>query len=164
MRVFVPVTRVGVEVLLESGGIGPPPILGFGVTGGLRESYADGDDEELEYVALTLAAQACLQLLAAHTEEQVGSQPRRMVLAVDTDRAAPEAEDARGGVQIEAVISSRQVVALHADAEDAVDDVAAAIAVVRAGGPRDEDERFVVDACEAHELAWFATQEIPDLV
>lgn len=164
MRVFVPVTRTGVEELLEAGGIGPPPIIGFAVTGALRESYAQGDEEELEYVAMTHAAQACLQLLAARTEEQVGERPRRMVLAVDTDRVTPEAEDARGGVRIEAVISSRQVAALHADTEDAVEDVAAAVTVVRAGGPGNDDEQFVVESCEAHELAWFATQEIPDLL
>lgn len=164
MRVFVPVTRAGTAELLESGGIGPPPIVGFAVTGALREWYAQGDEEELEYVAMTLAAQACLQLLAARTEEQVGDAPRRLVLAVDTDRVSPEADDSRGGVQIEAPISSRQVAALHADTEDAVGDVAAAVAVVRAGGPQDEDEQFVVDTCEAHELAWFATQEIPDLL
>ncbi|HET7326165.1 MAG TPA: hypothetical protein VFJ14_02650 [Nocardioidaceae bacterium] len=157
-------TRAGVEELLTAGGIGPPPILGFGVTGALREWYAEGDEEELEYVAMDLAAQACVQLLAARTEDQVGARPRRMVLALDTDRVTPDAEHTRGSVQIDAVISSRQVAALHADTDDAADDVAAAVAVVRGGGPRDGDEQFVVDACAAHELAWFATQEIPDLL
>ena len=30
--------------------------------------------------------------------------------------------------------------------------------------PRDVDEEFLLDACEGHELAWFATQEIGDLL
>lgn len=164
MRVFVPVTVAGLEELVKSGGIGPPPVYGFAVTGALREWYAHGDEEELEYVAMSHAAQACVQLLAARSEEQVGQRPRRMVLVVDTEGAVPDADDARGGVQIEAVIASRQVAAVHADTADALDDVAAAVAVVRAGGPRTDDERFVVDSCDAHELGWFATQEIPDLL
>jgi hypothetical protein len=36
--------------------------------------------------------------------------------------------------------------------------------MLRAGGPRDVDEEFLLDACEGHELAWFATQEVGDLL
>jgi len=163
MRVFVPVSRVGLRAMVESGGLGPPPMVGFAVTPALREWYATGDDEELEYVAMTLAAQACLELLAARPEDDAEDPPRRMVLAVDTDDVTADAEF-RGEVVIDAALTTSQVAAVHADTEDATEDVAAAVAVVRSGGPRDDDERFVVDSCEAHELAWFATQEIPDLV
>jgi hypothetical protein len=38
------------------------------------------------------------------------------------------------------------------------------VAMLRSGGPRDVDEEFLLDACEGHELAWFATQEIGDLL
>ncbi|MDP9444797.1 MAG: hypothetical protein M3P83_10830, partial [Actinomycetota bacterium] len=57
-----------------------------------------------------------------------------------------------------------RVAAVHADTGDAAADVAAAVAVLRRGGPLDDDDAFVLDTAEAHELAWFATQEIRDLV
>lgn len=163
MRVFVPMTAGALRGMLESGGLGPPPIVGYAVTAHLRESYADGDDEELEYVAMTLAARACLDLLAAQPEAEGTDTARRMVLVVDTEDVTPD-DGTRGAVVVDAAIAIRQVAALHADTEDAQEDVEAAVAVVRAGGPRDPDEQFVVDSCEAHELAWYATQEFPDLV
>lgn len=162
MRVFVPVTAAALRDMLESGGLGPSPIVGYAVTGDLREWYAEGDEEELEYAALSLAAQACLELLAAQPEGE--SDPaRRMVLAVDTDDVTPDG-DSRGAVVVDTAIAMRQVAALHADTDDAAEDVAAAVAIIRAGGPRDHDEEFVVTSCEAYELAWYATQELPDFV
>jgi hypothetical protein len=61
-------------------------------------------------------------------------------------------------------VPARQVAAVLADTDDAMTDVSTAVAVLRGGGPRDDDERFLVDGCEAHELAWFATQEMGDLL
>lgn len=163
MRVYVPVTTAALRGMLESGGLGPPPILGYAVTGDLRESYAEGDEEELEYVAMTRAARACLDLLAVQPEGEGAEHDRRMVLVVESEDVTPDG-DVAGAVVIDTAIAMRQVAALHADTEEARSDVAAAVAVVRAGGPHDEDERFVVDSCEGHELAWYATQELPDLV
>ena len=40
-----------------------PPVRGFAVTPALREWYSSGDEEELEYVAMTHAARASLRLL-----------------------------------------------------------------------------------------------------
>lgn len=164
MRVYVPVTSTGLRALVEAGGLGPPPVPGFAVTGALREWYAEGDDEELAYVAMTLAAQAGLRLLAAAPDDP----HRRIVLAVDTDEAVPDtaaiAAGERAAVVIGAAVRLTQLAAIHADTDDAAADVAAAVQVVRAGGPRDEDEQFVVDTCGAHELAWFAAQEIAGLL
>jgi hypothetical protein len=53
------------------------------VTPGLREWYAEGDDEELEYVAFTRAAQGALRLLRQDT----AAPRRRVVVSVDV---APE--------------------------------------------------------------------------
>jgi hypothetical protein len=161
MRVFVPVTRSGLRSVVESGGLGPSPVPAFAVTGALRESYAEGDEEELEYVAMTAAARSALTLLAQAEEDEP---PRRLVLAVDASTAAPGGDLGAAHVELPQAVPMRQVVAVHADTGEAEDDVAAAVAVLRAGGPYDADEEFLVDACEGHELAWFATQEIGDLL
>jgi hypothetical protein len=161
MRVFIPVTRSGLRAMVESGGLGPSPVPGYAVTGALRESYAEGDEEELEYVAMTAAARAALTLLAQAEEHEP---PRRLVLAVDAEAAAPGGDLGAARVELPQAVPMRQVVAVHADTGEAEATVAAAVAVLRDGGPHDADEEFVVEACEGHELAWFATQEIGDLL
>ena len=161
MRVFVPVTQTELRELVASGGLGPSPLPGYAVTGALRESYAEGDEEELEYVAMTVAARTSLQLLARSDEKDP---PRRMVVAVEVDEALPLEEDDPAAVEVPKAVPLRQVAAVHADTEEAGPDVVAAVAMLRAGGPRDDDEEFLLDACEGHELAWFATQEVGDLL
>jgi hypothetical protein len=64
MRVYVPLTLPGLSAALATGSIGPVPLTAYAVTPALREWYAGGDDEELEYAALTQAARASLALLA----------------------------------------------------------------------------------------------------
>jgi predicted TIM-barrel enzyme len=162
MRVFIPVTHSGLRDLVGSGGLGPSPLVGYAVTGELRESYAQGDEEELEYAAMTAAARSSLMLLA---QDQEGDEPpRRVVLAVDADDFTPNVEYGTAGVELAHAVPMRQVVALHVETAEAEADVAAAVAMLRSGGPRDVDEEFLLDACEGHELAWFATQEIGDLL
>src|ERR1035438_421630 len=58
MRVYLPATLPALADLLRTGEIGPVPLTGFAVTPALREWYASGDLEELEYVAMTHAARA----------------------------------------------------------------------------------------------------------
>jgi hypothetical protein len=161
MRVFIPVTWSGLRDMVGSGGLGPSPVPGFAVTGALRESYAEGDEEELEYVAMTVAARSALTLLAQAAEDEP---PRRLVLAVEAPGATPAGELGAAHVEVPQPVPMRQVVAVHADTGEAEDDVAAAVGVLRAGGPHDADEEFLLGACEGHELAWFATQEIGDLL
>jgi predicted TIM-barrel enzyme len=161
MRVFVPVVQTELRELVASGGLGPSPLPGYAVTGELRESYAEGDEEELEYVAMTVAARTSLQLLARSEEE---NPPRRMVVAVEVDDAFPVGGHHPAAVEVPSAVPLRQVAAVHADTEEAGHDVTAAVTMLRAGGPRDSDEEFLLDACEGHELAWFATQEIGDLL
>jgi hypothetical protein len=160
MRVFIPVTHSGLRDLVGSGGLGPSPLVGFAVTGELRESYAQGDEEELDYAAMTAAARSALALLAEAEDEL----PRRVVLAVDAEEVTPNVEYGPAGVELAHAVPMRQVVAVHVDTAEAEADVAAAVAMLRSGGPRDVDEEFLLDACEGHELAWFATQEIGDLL
>ena len=79
MRVYLPATLSTLASLLRAGEISPAPVRGFAVTPALRESYASGDLEELEYVAMTHAGRASLRLLAADPD----APRRRVVLAAD---------------------------------------------------------------------------------
>ncbi|MGW0415543.1 DUF6912 family protein, partial [Streptomyces collinus] len=54
--------------------------------------------------------------------------------------------------------------AVHVDADDAERDVAAAAGALEAADGGDDDAQFLVDEADDHELLWFATQEIPNLV
>jgi hypothetical protein len=160
MRVYLPVTHNALRDLVGSGGLGPAPLVGSAVTGSLRESYAEGDEEELEYAAMTAAARSALVLLAQAEDEP----PRRVVLAVEVDDARPVPDLGAAAVELPRVVPLRQVASVHMDTAEAESDVTAAVEVLRSGGPRDADDQFLLDSCEAHELAWFATQEIGDLL
>lgn len=125
------------------------------VTHRLRDEYPDGGDEEWEYVALTTAAQQSVGLL---DESAV---PRRLVLAVDVPRVEPaEGEDA-SAVTVPGPVRIRDVAAVHVDSTDAEPVVAAAREVWHAG----EHERDAAwDRCLDHELGWYATQEIDEVL
>src|ERR1700730_5000947 len=62
MRVFLSSALRALAGALEAGQVGPG--AAFAVTPALREAYASGDAEELEYAALTAAARASLRLIA----------------------------------------------------------------------------------------------------
>jgi hypothetical protein len=53
---------------------------------------------------------------------------------------------------------------VHVDSGEAEPDVSAAADALGAADAGDDDAQFVVDGAEDHELLWFATQEIPNLV
>jgi hypothetical protein len=136
-------------------------MIGYAVTPSLREWYAEGDLEELEYVALTHAARASLRLLA---DESSGT-PRRVVLAVDVpeNRARPEADTDVAAVLLDGEVEFAAVVSAHVDGpddDDAAADVQAAVQALAAADAGDDDARFVVDSVDDHELQWFAAQEI----
>jgi hypothetical protein len=51
----------------------------------------------------------------------------------------------------------------HVDDSEAVADVRSAVEALPAADEGDEDAQFTVDGAEGHELAWYATQELPYL-
>src|SRR5207244_1227656 len=65
MRVYLPSTLPALADALREGAVGPAPLHGFAVTPALREAYASGDEEELEYVAMLAAARESLRMLRA---------------------------------------------------------------------------------------------------
>ncbi|WP_128381615.1 DUF6912 family protein [Streptomyces cavernae] len=167
MRVYVPLTLPGLAEAYKAGEIGPAPLVAYAVTPGMREWYLSDDIEELEYAALSRAALASLRLLAAET----GAVRRRVVVAVDVPDGTAVADPDRGldpaalgEVRVAGPIALAKAAAVHIDADDAEQDVAAAVAALPAADAGDDDAQFTVDGAEDHELLWYATQEIPNLV
>jgi hypothetical protein len=174
MRVFLPSTFPALSEALRSGQVGgsspgegesgnntgtPGPQPGYAVTPALREAYASGDEEELEYAALTEAARASLRMLA-HDETAA---PRRVVLAAEIPAEqvkldARSREPAR--VLVTAAIPVDRLASAHVDDTEAGPDVRAASEALEAADAGDEDARFAVDGAEGHELGWYATQEL----
>jgi hypothetical protein len=139
----------------------PAHVDAHAVTPSLREWYAEGDDEELEYVAFTRAAQESLLLL--HDEPQTPR--RRVVLAVDVPASVittVAGELGSSAVRVDRPVAITEVAAVHVDGAEAESDVAAAAGAVLAAAAGDEDAQFVVDGAEDHELEWYDVTELDD--
>ncbi|AMW10838.1 hypothetical protein A4E84_15770 [Streptomyces qaidamensis] len=166
MRVYVPLTLPGLAEAYRTGELGAGPLVAYAVTPGLREWYVSDDTEELEYAALGRAALASLRLLAAEPE----APPRRVVIAVDVADRAVSADPGRGPgpapgeVRVAGAVPLGKAASVHVDATDAQADVTAAAEALPAADGGDDDAQSVVDGAEDHELLWFATQEIANLV
>ena len=162
MRVYLPATMPVLRRLLETGRLDEPPLPGFAVTGALREWYADGDGEELEYAALTLAARASLRLLDVDPD----APPRRAVVVADVeDRSVlPAPALDRGAVTVGALVPLSAVRSVHVDDPSAEADVRTAVEAVIAADLGSEDAAFLLEQAEGHELQWYATQELGPLL
>ena len=159
MRVYLPSTMPGLADVLAKGEAGPSPLPAFAVTPALREAYASGDDEELEYIAMLAAARQSLRLLNADDT----APRRRVVLAADVPDAQVSWQayaDEAAAVVVSVAVAVAVIAAGHVDELDAVPDVAAAAAAISAADAGDDDASFAVDSAEAHELAWYAAQEL----
>jgi hypothetical protein len=132
------------------------------VTPTLRESYFEGDDDELAEVALREAALASLRLLAA--EGDSGLPPRRAVLVAEVDGATlrPDLDDAV--VRLDGPVGIADVIAAYLDNAAAEPAVLEAIEVIDSADLGDEDAEFTVGDAQDHDLAWYASQELPFLL
>jgi hypothetical protein len=161
-RVYLPATLAHLAVLRESGEL-PPPTEAHAVTPALREWYAEGDEEELEYVAFTRAAQSALRLL----RHDAKAPRRRVVVSVDLPGPALKMAGLELGsslVDIAGRVPMHAVAAIHIDGLDAELDVAAAANVVEEAEAGDPDAQFTVDGAEDHELEWYDPTELDQLV
>lgn len=161
MRIYVPATVGGLRRLLDDQALQPLSGTAFALTPRLRESYASGDEEELEYAAMREAARASLRLLAAETADDPETPARRVVVAADVDDVTlrPDLDDAV--VRVAGPIPMSRLAAVHVDLVEAEGSVRAAAAVVDAADLGDSDAEFVLGDAEDHELAWYAVQELP---
>ena len=162
VRVYVPATVPMLAALRASGQI-DAAATAHAVTPGLREWYAEGDEEELEYVAFTRAAQGALRLL----RQEPSAPRRRVVVSADVPGSSLVREDTELGsssVRLPEPIKLPEVASIHVDGADAAESVAAAADVVEEALAGDPDAQFTVDGAEDHELEWFAVSELDELL
>jgi hypothetical protein len=162
MRVYIPSTLALLQQLVADGSVHARSGTAFAVTPTLRESYAEGDDDELAEVALREAALASLRLLSG--PDGVAGPPRRAVLVADVEDATarPDLDDAV--VRLAGPVALTDVVAAYIDNADAETAVRQAIGVVDAADLGDEDAELTVGDAQDHDLAWYAPQELPFLL
>jgi hypothetical protein len=160
MRVYLPSTLPALADVLSTGTVGTAPLHGFAVTPALREAYASGDEEELEYIAMLAAARESLRLLRTTPD----APRRRVVLAADAEVTWIAYDDEPAAVVITDAVPLTALASGHVDDPDAEPDVAAATDAIAAADAGDEDASFTVDSAEGHELAWYATQELKTLI
>ena len=188
VRVYIPATLAMLQRLVADQLLHALSGTAFAVTPTLRESYAEGDEDELSEVALREAALASLRLLAAESGgqersdrgiesggqersdrgiESGGGLPLRRcgaVLVADVEGATlrPDLDDAV--VRLSGPIAIGDVIAAYVDNATAEPAVAAAMDVVDLADLGDEDAELTVGDAMDHDLAWYATQELPFLL
>ena len=164
MRLYIPATLTMLQRLVDAGEMAPRSGTAFAVTPALREAYAEGDDDELTEVAIAEAALASLRLLAIEGgAAQDGLPLRRAVLVADADaELRPDLDTAV--VRVSGRVGLDQVAAVYVDNPDAESAVAAAIDVIDEADLGDEDAELTVGDAQDHDLAWYATQELPFLL
>ncbi|MFC6090184.1 hypothetical protein Q5530_34630 [Saccharothrix sp. BKS2] len=160
MRVYLPATVAMLRDLVDQGQFVPVGGTGFALTPALRESYAAGDAEELEYAAMLDAARASLRLIAGDDK----AMPRRAVVSVDVEGVKLRPDLDFSVVKLSGPVPVKQVAAVHLDTQEAEDDVRAAAEVIDAADLGDPDAEFTLGGAEDHELAWYALQELPFLL
>jgi hypothetical protein len=164
VRVYVPATLSMLRVLVKTGEFAAVGNTAFALTPALRESYASGDAEELEYAAMADAARASLRLLATELDDEPDTAPRRAVIAADVDDATLRPDLDFAVVRLSGPVPMSRIAAVHVDTEPAEPAVRAAAAVMDAADLGDPDAEFTLGDAEDHELAWYAPQELPFLL
>jgi hypothetical protein len=158
VRVYLPLTLTGLAQLHATGVLAPAPLAAHAVTPRLRREWEGSDDEELEYAALMAAAFDSLAALAAQ-----GAAPRRVVVAADVPDADVVVGDDETAVEVSTEVPLARCQAVHVDEPEAADAVAAATSRLPEALAGDGAALGAV-ALTDHELLWFATQEIADLL
>jgi len=165
LRIYLPATWPMLSRMVSTGRFEPMGGTAFALTPKLRESYVAGDEEELEYAAMTEAARASLRLLAVEFGLGEDSTPaRRVVVAADTDDVTlrPDLDD--GAVRVTGSLPMEQIASVHVDVEEAEHAVRQAAAAVDKADLGDLDAEFLVGEAEDHDLAWYAASEVQFLV
>ncbi len=138
MRVYLAASTRQLRQLLDGGAV-TDVLDGYAAADALRMEWGDDSDEELEYALSTAAAGASLLLLRAATS-QVSA--RRVVIVADLAAEQVEvAHETPGAVIVKDGVTLERVDAVLADPADLA------------------EEHAISD-----DLAWFAPQEIADLL
>jgi hypothetical protein len=153
------------RTLVKTGVLDPIGGTAFALTPALREAYTSGDDEELEYAAMSQAARASLRLLSVEFGLGEDATPaRRVVVSADLDDVTlrPDLDD--GAVRISGAVPFESIAAVHVDTEEAAYAVREAAGAVDAADLGDLDAEFLIGEAEDHELAWYDPSEVAFLV
>jgi hypothetical protein len=158
-----------VSGLTESGTFESIGGTAFALTPALRESYTSGDDEELAEAAMREAARASLRLLSAEGEsdtddEAAAMPPRRVVVAADVEPVTLRPDLDAAVVKIPPSVPLAAIASVHVDVAEAETAVIAAVSAVDAADLGDEDAELTIGDVDDHDLAWYATQELPFLL
>lgn len=164
MRVYIPATVPMLRTLLDEGRLSAVSDTAFALTPALREYYASGDAEELEYAALREAALAALRLVAVELDKDPEARPRRAVLAADVEGVTPRPDLDAAVVRLAGPVPLKRIAAVHVDTAEAEEAVRTAAAIVDAADLGDPDAEFVLGDAEDYDLAWYAPQELPFLL
>lgn len=165
MRVYIPATVSMLRALNAKGEVAAVNDTAFALTPALRESYTTGSSEELEYAAMSEAARASLRLLAGElADDPETTLPRRAVISADVEEVELRPDLDFGVVRLPGPVPVSQIAAVHLDTEDAEPAVRAASEVIDAADLGDPDAEFTLGDAEDHELAWYATEELPFLL
>ncbi|KEI43189.1 DUF6912 family protein [Saccharopolyspora rectivirgula] len=164
MRIYLPATLNMLRALVEEKQLQPVSGTAFALTPALRESYASGDTEELEYAAMREAARASLRLLASDLAGGEKPELRRVVVAADVSDVTLRPDLDHAVVRVAGPVRWKQLASVHVDVADAEEAVRAAADVIDAADLGDPDAEFALGEVEDHELAWYAPQEIPFLL
>ncbi|WP_235736747.1 DUF6912 family protein [Nocardioides alcanivorans] len=136
-RIYLPLTGAELADLVTERRL-EGPRAAYAVTDALRSAVPDGDDDDLEYVAMAAAADASWQ------SRRDGDRPRRVVVAADVSAIDAVSGEHPAEVVVAHGVVWRNVASAHVDTAD----VTAAEA----------------ESDDAPDLAWFATQELATLV
>ncbi|ASO22486.1 hypothetical protein FHR81_004156 [Actinoalloteichus hoggarensis] len=164
MRIYVPATVAMLRGLVADDELVPVSGTAFALTPMLRESYATGSTEELEYAALMEATRGSLRLIAAELADDPKTPARRVVVAADMPEVTLRPDLDAAVVRLAGPVPLRAIAAVHVDDPDAEDAVRAAAEVIDAADLGDADAEFALGEAEDHELAWYAVQEVPFLL
>ncbi len=160
MRVCLPSTLTQLQALLDEGAVTGSPLPGYAVTDEVRAFYDEGEQEELELLALDLAAAASVRLLDADPS----AVRRRVVVVVESSRVETVPQVDRAAVRVLADVAMRDVKAVHVDDPAAIPDVTAAADALIAADLGSAASQLLVEEAAGHELGWYATQEIGTLL
>ncbi|HEY9311968.1 DUF6912 family protein [Williamsia sp.] len=167
MRIYLPATLSMLTALSTAGEFRPVGGTAFALTPALRESYLDGDDEELAEAAIREAARASLRLMAAEgdgADEGASLPARRVVIAADVDEVKLRPDLDVAVVKTPGMVTLADVASLLVDGSEAEDKVIRAMELVDAADLGDEDAELAIGDVEDFDLGWYATQELPFLL
>lgn len=164
-RCYVPASRATMVDLVEARSV-PAGTLAYAVTPALLTATGtqtgEPENEEAEYAALMLAAEASVLLL----DRADVTDRRRVVLAVDADADdTTDAGDALGEVRLRQAVQRDEIAAVHVDTGDAhgngelVDRALAA----RDAGDGEGLER-ALQALADVDLEWYAPSELDSML